>query len=476
MKNFSIVFFVVLYSGLLLLINAESTVAFFLASLALSLVAIYKVCKYVKDPGEICLFDFFATSLLIAYALSSLTTQVKIYSLLSMDVAHYFRLSQHSLSVALASVAFASAILLLLSQLFPAKTQLCAMSQRQCREATVLIAMVLGAAIYCIATGLMQFQGILFNDTGNTSISPLASLTYFAIPPAGIMAVFMASGNHEINRFNRWLLYAMAIALWLVSFTQARRMLVYMAALYLVFYAFNAYGRAFWLKKAVFAAAVIPVAYFGIKLFFAFRIAVWEMPPGTNDPFRLLNLGLEIFSNPNKYDLDILLNENSLERPFVLKYLSMMIERVSFDKWLWGEALYATLLYSIPSAFIGAKHYLIDEDLIHPRIGLPIVDEANTILTAGMADFGWPGLLLFPVFMLLILKLLLLVVKKSGIGWFVYFTLFGVLTVLLNVENSMAQYWSFARSILIFLVLTLGARYLVDAVSFRRRNIPGYSY
>jgi len=476
MKHFSNVFFVVLYSGFLLLMNADSAVVFLLASLALSMVAVYKIYKYIKNPGEICLFDFFATSLLIAYALSSLTTQIKIYSLMSMDVAHYFRLSQHSLSVALASVAFASAILFLVSQLFPAKIQFSVLSKRQIKEAMIMIILVTGAAVYCIATGLMQFQGILYTDSNTHSISPLASLAYLAIPPAGILAVFMASGNHEISRFNRWLLYALAIALWLLTFTQARRMLVYMAGLYLIFYAFDASGRTFWVKKAVISFTVIPMAYLGVKLFYAFRLAVWEMPQGTNDPFQLLHLGIEIFSNPKKYDFDYLLTENSLERPFVLKYLSQIIEKVNFDNWLSGEALYATFLYSVPSAFIGIKRHLIDEELIHLRIGLPVIDEANTILTAGVADFGWLGLLLFPVLTLMFLKCLLFIVRQSEIKWFVYFTLFGVLTVLLNIENSMTQYWSFARGMLILLVVVFAVRYLVDAIFYRGRSAPAHGY
>jgi hypothetical protein len=470
MKYLSISLFLVLYSGLMLLAGGASANVFFFCSVILSMVAVYKVLMYIKDPAEICLFDFFGTSLLVAYALSSLTTQVKIYSLRSIDVAHYFSLDQYSLSVALASVAFASAILFFLSQLFPAKIQLPFLSQKQIRESLVMIIVVTGSAIYCIATGLMQFQGVLFTDGNNQSISPFATMVYFSIVPAGILAIFLASGSHEMSRLDRWLFYGLAITLWIITFTQARRMLVYMVFLYLIFYAFDASGRSSWRKKVIFSAAVIPVAYFGVKLFYAFRIAAWEMAPGTNDPFQIFQIGLDIFSNPKKYDFDYLLTENSLERPFVLRYLSQVIEKINFDNWFSGEAVYATLLYSIPSAFIGVKHFVVDEDLIHPRIGLPIIDEANSILTAGIVDFGWFGLLLFPVLVLIFLMCILFVVKKAKIVWLSYFTLFSVLTVLLNIENSMAQYWSLARSTLILLTLVLCIKYLTNTIFYRQRS------
>lgn len=470
MKYLSIVFFVVMYSGLILLAGGENAIVFFFASVILSAVAIYNVYKYVKTPTEICLFDFFATSLLIAYALSSLTTQLKIYSLKSIDVAHYFSLNQYSLSVALASVAFASAILFFLGQLFPAKIEFPILSKKQIREGLWMIIFVTGSAIYCIATGLMQFQGIIFVEGSNHSISPFASIVYFSIMPAGILAMFLASGNHEMSRFNRWLFYALAITLWIITFTQARRMLVYMAFLYLIFYAFDASGRSSWRQKLLFSAAVFPVAYLGVKLFYAFRIAAWDLSPGINDPLQMLQIGFDVFTHPAKYDLDYQLTENSLDRPFVLRYLSQIIDRMNFNNWFSGQAVYATLLVSIPSAFIGAKNFMVDEDLIHPKIGLPVNDEANTILTAGVVDFGWLGLLLFPVFTLIFLQCIIFLVKKLKIDWFTYFTIFSVLTVLLNIENSMAQYWSVARSIMIILMLVLGIKYLLNTIFYRQRG------
>lgn len=468
MKYLSIVFFMVMYSGLMLLAGGGSAVVFFFSSVVLSAVATYNVYRYIKNPAEINLFDFFATSLLLAYALSSLTTQVKIYSLKSIDVAHYFSLDQYSLSVALASVAFASAILLFLGQLFPAKIQLPVLNKKQIREGLLMIVFVTGSAIYCIATGLMQFQGVLLIEGSTQSISPFATMVYYSIVPAGILAIFLASGNLEMSRLSRWLFYALAITLWLITFTQARRMLVYMVFLYLIFYAFDVSGQSSWRKKVLFSAAVIPVAYLGVKLFYAFRLATWELSPGTNDPFQLFQLGFEIFSNPAKYDFDYLLTENSLDRPFVLRYLAQIIEKINFDNWFSGEAVYATLLFSIPSAFIGVKRFLIDEELVHPKIGLPVIDDANTILTAGTIDFGWLGLLFFPVFVLIFLKFLLFIVKKSNIEWFTYFTLFGVLTVLLNIENSMAHYWALARSTLILLIPILGIKYLTNTIFHRR--------
>lgn len=467
MKYLTSGFLQLLYCGLLLVAMPDSPMVFFLIALAMSVVAGNNIFKYIKRPDNVCLFDFFATSILLAYALSTVTTQVKIYSLHSMDVGQYFHLSQYSLSIALAGVSFTSAVLIGLSYLFPSPVQLPGFSRQQLKEGVLVVFMVLLASIYCILTGLMAFQGLMFTDAEHASISPFASMVSFAIAPAGVVAMFLASGKYEVSRVNRWFLYALASALWLVTFTQGRRLLVYLALLYLIFYAFDSSGRLVWRKKLLFTGVVGLIAYFGVKIFFAFRVAGWESP-GTKDAMQLIYSAIDILQNPSRYDYDYLLSATSLERPFVIKYFSQIIEKASFDKWLSGEAIHATVMFSIPSAMIGLKTFLIDEELIHPRLGLPIDDDANSILTTGVADFGWTGMILYPILIVLILKCLIFVVRASRIKWLDYFTQFGVLFLLLNVECSMSSYWAFVRSTLIVLIVAYAAKVVVNSMVVRQ--------
>lgn len=467
MNYLSSSFLQLLYCGLLLIAIPDSPLMFFLISLAMSVIAGNNVFNYIKKPANVCFFNFFATSILLAYALSTLTTQIKIYSLKSMDVAHYFHLGQSSLSIALAAVSFTSAVLIGVGHLFPTLVQLPVFSRQQLKQGLVVIFTVALASIYCVLTGLMAFQGLMFTDAEHSSISPFASMVSFAIAPAGVLAMFMASGKYEVSQVNRWLLYILAATLWLITFTQGRRLLVYLALLYLIFYAFDSSGNFLWRKKLLFTSIIGFIAYLGVNLFFAFRVAGWESP-GTKDAMQLIYSAIDILNNPSRYDFDHLLSETSLERPFIIKYFSQIIEKVNFDNWLSGEALYATFMFSIPSAFIGLKTFLIDEELIHPRIGLPIDDEANTILTTGVADFGWAGMIFYPILVVLILICLIHVIRKSRIKWLDYFTQFGVLFLLLNVECSMSSYWFFVRSILIVLIVALVSRWFMNSIFVRQ--------
>jgi len=467
MKYISSSFLQLLYCGLLLLAIPDSAILFFIISLAMSVVAGNNIFNYIKKPFNICFFDFFATSILLAYALSTLTSQFMIYSLKSVDVAHYFHLGQVSLSIALAGIAFISATLIALSRLLPTPVQLPSFSKQQMNEGLFVILFVALSSIYCVMTGLMAFQGLVFADAENSSISPFASMVSFALAPAGVLAIFMASSRFEVSLLHRWYLYALASILWLITFTQGRRLLVYLALLYLIFYAFDAGGRFLWRRKLFFSVVLGCTAYFGIKLFFAFRVAGWESP-GAQDAIQLLHSAINILSNPLKYDYDYLLSETSIERPFVIKYFSQIIEKTNFEKWLYGEAFIATVLISIPSILIGPKKFLIDEELINPRIGLPVIDEANTILTTGFADFGWFGMIVYPIIVMLMLKCLIILVRKSGIRWLDYFVQFGVLFLLLNVENSMSAYWTFIRNTLIILVIVLALKLFIGGIYIRK--------
>ena len=470
MKYFSISSFLLLYSGLLLIIQPDNAIIFFIVAFVLSIVAVGNVIKYIINPFNICVYDFFATSLLLAYGLSTFTTQIKIYSLKSLDVSRYFSINQPSLSMALAGVSFASAVLVCFSRFFPSRIEFPSLNRDQMRESLFVVAIVTFAGLYCILTGLIGFQGFIFADINQQKVSPVALMVSFSLAPVGVLALFLASGKHEASNLDKLLLYILAIVLWVIMFTQARRLVVYLALLYVIFYAVDLQGHTDWRKKLFFTGVVVFVAYFGVKLFFAFRIAGWESPD-VKDAVLLLKSGIDILANPSRYDFDYLLSENSLERPFVIKYLAQVIEKVSFGKQLSGEAIYTTFLYSIPSVLIGIKAIATDEELIHPKIGLVISDDANTVLTTGAADFGWTGLLLYPILVVLVLKLLIFMVKKSNIKWMNYFVQFGVLYLLLNVENSMTQYWAFVRGTLIMLFMAFAFRFVLNGIYIRKNSL-----
>src|SRR5262249_7375381 len=132
-------------------------------------------------------------------------------------------------------------------------------------------------------------------------------------------------------------------------------------------------------------------AYVMSSFFFALRLAGWEL--GNNAPLLdQLGLGAEFMFSPSLQErLTTLFYDNVRERTFVLGYLADLMEAVGKSAPLYGEALLYYVRLGIPSILDPAKDqilaYQMMESLVHPKLGLPVIDQANTILTDGMTDF-----------------------------------------------------------------------------------------
>jgi hypothetical protein len=99
--------------------------------------------------------------------------------------------------------------------------------------------------------------------------------------------------------------------------------------------------------------------------------------------------------------------------------------------------LFNAFITAVPEFFFPWKyHYMygMEEDLVHPRLGLPVWDAPNTTLTAGASDFGISGIFLYPILALAVCQVVLRIALYWGalVHGVVYFAL---ANMLLNVEN-----------------------------------------
>jgi hypothetical protein len=117
----------------------------------------------------------------------------------------------------------------------------------------------------------------------------------------------------------------------------------------------------------------------------------------------------------------------------------------------------AELLYSvqmtIPSVLMPGKAAALPpapEYLTHPRYGIPIFDHPGSILVTGFDDFGFLGVLIYPLSVVLLYgwfnKFLRSALKNSPIRLFVLFTL---LFQLLYIEQSLTAVFVTLRNLLI---------------------------
>ncbi|MQA51324.1 hypothetical protein GEO37_27650 [Klebsiella pneumoniae] len=157
--------------------------------------------------------------------------------------------------------------------------------------------------------------------------------------------------------------------------------------------------------------------------------------------FELIPKAFDILFNPNDYDFSEQLSKNTLERPFIISYLAKLIELTNVSHYFWGESALNNFLLSIPSVLLEQKNFPVDEDLIHPRIGLPAEDMANSMLTAGIADFGFVGGIFFPLMGVFLAGLFIKLIFINAKPWFSFFSWLAFLYLFLSVESSITSYF-----------------------------------
>ena len=149
------------------------------------------------------------------------------------------------------------------------------------------------------------------------------------------------------------------------------------------------------LQRLFIAACVLSIGFVVSAYFFAIRLSVWELGPNSSF-FDQLSLALQfVTSSTLEERFNALFYDNLRERTFVLGYLADLIEATRSSGSLHGEALLFYLKLTIPSALDPSKVDVLAiqqiETFAHPKLGLPVIDQANSILTDGVTDFGFAG-------------------------------------------------------------------------------------
>ncbi len=431
-----------------LLIFPQSGGVFLLVSIWMSAIVARDFFGYVSNPAEIEVCEFFASSLLAAYALSTALTQFNVFFAGGGFAAKLFNIDQFYLSLALISVGITSVVLRVAGMVFPFRLGEVSLNKKQMTDCTLFVIFVFFFALYAFASGLIGFQGAVFVSENSSRISEMGALVAFSLAPTGALAVYIASRENS-GRLLKISMLLIAVVFFLLNFTQGRRLTIYAAFVYVIALRMSGWRSKNVMQDIFYILVLLAVCMFGYVFFYAMRLASWMSSSGMS-LFDQVYSAFDIIFNPESYGLYEQVSDNALERPFVIGYLSEIVSAASSKSGLNGVAFLSTIAMIIPSVFIGEKNFPIDEYLIHPHFGMPVVDRANSILTTGFSDFGWTGAFVYVLVVIFALRLFLIFVKKRFFGWFYLFSIFAFLYLMLGIEASMISYWIFLRNLAIF--------------------------
>jgi hypothetical protein len=170
-----------------------------------------------------------------------------------------------------------------------------------------------------------------------------------------------------------------------------------------------------WGKKVFLGLASIAILVFSSIFFYGLREANWQMCEGTHSIGQLVEMAAATtFRSPGEIVDE--LGENTPDRAaFEVRYLSWLGRGGNTPSPLLGQDFLLGLEMAVPDkiySVVGAnkdaaRSIGTEEGLANEHFGLPDDDDANSILTGGIIDFGLTGVLIYPLLVCFLTRLLL---------------------------------------------------------------------
>jgi len=429
--------------GAIQLMGHEHSWPFWGSMVVLTAIGFWGLARLVFVPSFVTAWSVYGVSLALAYGFGTLNTITSGY----IDGSSIYMVSYASpsgLGRAEGLMLLIVAAMLYIGHIDPNKTiptEPFTDSERS--AALVLLAMVCAGTFIALATGQLGFQGAQTGDEGSVLVSPLASLVASTLTPATALAI-LAYSTQPSSRA-RTLAMALCVLLALTQMTQGRRLLMFnVLTLMMAFFAVRG-TRGFFTPKILGLILVTLALVVGASRFFvSMRIAGYSLPQHATLMERVEG-AIDVITDPEQSGLNEHLKENQSTRTFVLGYVGELIEAYEkTGRTTEGDLLILNVATAMPTAIWPGKWRVIysigsDENACHAKLGMPAWDAANTVITEGLCDFGWTGMLLYPLAMAGLVTLANLAVRRTNI---LVRALVGFATIksLLGVEGVLAGY------------------------------------
>ena len=144
-------------------------------------------------------------------------------------------------------------------------------------------------------------------------------------------------------------------------------------------------------------------------------------------------------------------SENVQRRTFILGFLGQLEGYTDTISTAHGEDIYSLMQLAVPSALFPNKNrFFSEEGLADDLFGANYTDEANSLLTAGVIDFGIWGIFLYPLAAVIIVRGFFEIIAESMPLFASCFVILSSFSILLEPEVTATSYFLIIRSGLLF--------------------------
>lgn len=325
----------------------------------------------------------------------------------------------------------------------------------------VILGVIIVIELVLVGTGVIGFRSLNIEGYAQGKLPPfMFFLDYIKTAQVPLNALLITRSLQRTRRFYKWITYSiLSLSLFislLIAFTDGRRI-----------FAFCIIHHAIWLIVflrrrpkvilSILAVCLVFPVLFKIMLFANF---VRSAEAGVDDWMNAPAVETIPIAYKNFWEFQELEKERTEEnlrtRPLTAIPLAKCFSLPEQNtKFAYGVALRNAIFWVIPRKIFPQKRlYPFEENLIDRYFPIGIRDTSDSLYLLAYVDFGFMGILIYPLFLLFIWHALLRLLKHSNARWFTIMTIFAawVPLFLMSIGEGNTLSWLVAmrNSILIF--------------------------
>ncbi len=378
---------------------------FVVGALLGSLVGIYVLIDVLFRSAPLRMTTLYGMTILLGYNLGSFNTWLTMQRG-NLTLAESFARDPSALGHAIAACMVTAAVLFVIGELFERP-----LFGREFRltfgpETLPLVLSTTLLLLGAYATGKVGYMGIAVEESGH--IDPATQLILWWYYPAYAYTVCAALNTKGTTRL---IVGILAIIQTIAMVPFGRRQFAFGLLLALIASRLGSYRLQLPLyKKVLLGIAGALLVTLASVTFLYLRFAGYAVGgSGRVSLGERIGGAYDLLHKRNPAEILVALGTNVSQRTFVIGFFSDLLEASQRSTPLLGKDLLYNLQLTVPSSIsadkFGIEHY-DEEALANMHWGFSYRDEANSLITAGAADFGFLGVLIYPLAFSFMLRIL----------------------------------------------------------------------
>jgi len=440
----------ILLGTAVLAVGYQSSITFGITAFAIAFIGILAFGELLFGSSTINCGKVIAVGLSMAYGLTSFNTWWNVRDVVG-GLPMFVEADQGTLCNGIALVSAVVASLFVIGEAFPFEIRVDVRELAATGNAKWFVLTSFLIVVAAFVHGDLTYMGQ--QVSADYKITVLGSLGAWLVPPLFGMTFAVANRTHDrLQKILFWTVFACQAVM---IIPLGRRVFIYTLFIGGLVAKFSVVRReGLLLKRVVFVAVALVGMYVASISFLYIRFATYELDPKAHHSLgEILSTARDLSSRKDYKEVAVALKENTLERGFILGFLADLMKQAETHETAGGQDAINQIIILVPSVVWADKSSNLppaEEDLANSIFGTNYPDSANTMLTAGVVDFGLAGAFIYAFIAAAIITVFLMVMAAFARPITSASINLSAIYLMLNTEQYYGDYLGFVRNSLVF--------------------------